>query len=375
MKVLRTGDAEFSQHTKMLLVGQPGAGKSRFAATAPNPLFANAYGGMMSLSDKAVRYVNVTSEVDMQALKMMLAGWDETTEAHFGGPVETLVVDTLDEFQRILMAERLASQKRTETTPADWGWLGQRMHTIVDALVKLPMNVIFITHLKDVSDGKTGQLFLKPALQGAFGDQVSQYVDFALLVQSRHLATPIELSVELGSEPAVEPGDHVDYRFIRSYSDEMYEWVKDFSGGLPPEMELNFSDDFERFRAYVDTARQQVPPSEDLFETEVTPEVVADLKRESMGVDKFLTSSLQQPAGDVPQYTVNNGNAAAPQQQVAAPEAEPQLPKAEEPAGGAGTGVPCTDCGNEVDSQDYLDLSKIRYRTPLCAGCFTARRS
>ena len=367
MKIHKTGSNEFSKHVKMLVAGQPGSGKTRFASTFPNPVFANALGGLMSIAEKGVRYVDIHSEADMLQMKMMLDGFGVDTEEHFHGPVETLVVDTLDEFQRILLSERLASQKRSETTAGDWGWLSQRMHTIVEGLVRLPMNVVFVTHIKDVSDGITGQLFFKPSLQGSFCDHINQYVDFSLLVQAQHYKSGgPEIVEELGRDPFLseDQATHIDYRFIRSYPCSMNEWVKDLSGSLPPELELNFQNDFDTLKGFIDEKRQTLPESETYDVPEDNAAAAASDLTSGVPVDTYIAQVRK---------NIDTSTKTEEVEPTATPVAIESA--AESSAGESPIIAPCTDCGNSIENQDRVDLSMIRYRVPLCAECFNGRRN
>jgi hypothetical protein len=362
VKVHTTGQDDYGQHLRLLVAGQPGAGKTRFSATAPNPLFANARGGLMSIADRGVRYVNIGSEAEMLQMKLMLDGFGMSVEEHFHGPVDTLVIDTLDEFQRILMTERLASQKRAETTAGDWGWLSQRMHTIVEGLCKLPMHIIFVTHLKEVTDGVTGQLFFKPSLQGSFCEQVSQYMDMALLITARHYSTGgPELIEEMGRDPYMseDTAVHFDSRTMITYPSAMYEWVKDLSGVLPPEMELDFQNDFGTLHELVSAKAESLPESL-IFEDD-SAEVQADeaLNTTGVPVDTYIAGLTDRAK----QF----GAEAAPVVAEALSETETPVEEA--------TGTACADCGKAVENQDRIDLAMIRYRTPLCAGCFDSRRN
>ncbi len=92
---------------RMLVAGQAGSGKTRFAATFPNPIWADCRGGLMSVADKGVKSVKIGSEADLLELRLALDALTKEREERFGFPVDTLVLDTVDEFQRILLAERL----------------------------------------------------------------------------------------------------------------------------------------------------------------------------------------------------------------------------------------------------------------------------
>ena len=350
MIVGTTGVDEYPTHLRMLVAGHSGSGKTRLAAGFPNPIFADARAGLMSVADRGVPFVRLTCAADLLELRLALDCSPEERREKFGHDVDTLVLDTLDEFQRVLLAERLLSEKRSETTISDYGWLGQRMHTIFEGLMSLPLHVVVNCHLKDITEGE-GQLFVKPGLVGAFTDQVHQYMDFSLLLQSRHWGSPPELVEELGGDdPVVEfPEDNTQLTYLRTYQDGVYEWVKDYSGTLPPEFVVNFTDDFTRLYELVTQKRLTLSPS---------------------GTKTIVTDE-----GEVPHRTGTTAHqikeTKVKAQKLKIDKSGPRVLTAE--FEGGVTDTPCTDCEKLVENQDRLDLSKIRYRVPLCTECFTKR--
>jgi hypothetical protein len=343
---------------RMLVAGQSGAGKTRFAATFPNPIWADCRGGLMSVADKGVKSVKITCEADLLELRLTLDALSKEREERFGFPVDTLVLDTVDEFQRTLLAERLIHEKRAETTASDYGWLGQRLHTIFESLMDLPVHVVVLSHLKDVTDGDGGQLFVKPGLAGAFADQIHQYVDYSLLIQNRHWSSAPQFMEEMGQQGAIEvPGDHTQFTFLRTYSDKIYEWVKDASGTLPPEFDVNFEDDYTRIKALVTAKIATLPPSGDLT-IKLPSDEENKLKRKIGSTDHHIAETVRETKKKSAKITV----AAEPADRVATATFE-----------GTATDVKCTDCEKKVENEDRLDLSMIRYREPLCGECFSRR--
>jgi hypothetical protein len=237
---------------------------------------------MMSLAEKGSRYVNISSESDLLDLKLAI----ERKEFDF--EVDTLVLDTMDEFQRILLAERMASERRGETNASDYGWLGQRMHTIIDGLCGMDLNVVITCHPKDVVDGVSGQLFIKPGLQGAFAEQVIQYVDYAVVLNARDFTQDTDLDWELGSDAPISIPVHHSYRALVSYPTQITDWVKDLSGALPGEFPLDFETDYERIAALLEERRAQLAPQ---------PEPVM-VGAEQLTLDEALPKPLGQMSQD-----------------------------------------------------------------------------
>ena len=71
-KVRTTGASDYGRYIKMLVAGNPGAGKTLLASTALNPIYASAEGGLMSIADKGLPYVEIEKIDDLLELKQML---------------------------------------------------------------------------------------------------------------------------------------------------------------------------------------------------------------------------------------------------------------------------------------------------------------
>ena len=341
------GASDYPETIRMLVAGHPGSGKTRFAATFPNAIWANASCGMATLAQLGKPYVNINGESDLLALKSALDCDADTRDERFGMHIDTLVVDTVDEFQRLLLLERRRQERRTETTPSDWGWLGQRMHAIFEGLSSLPLNIVFICHLKEVTDDSS-KLWIKPGLQGAFTDQISQYVDYAVLLQANFSDVIVEdsgVSVSSSDNEFKVTSDthYVDSRWLCTRPTQTYEWLKDYSNTLPPVFELNFVDDFDRIVDLRNNVQLAVS------DTKVIE--IDDLDEPSLKRDTSPKRPRKKPASKAERAT----------------EAKP----VDQPV--AGTDVPCTDCSNMIESKNWVDLSKLRFDVPLCKSCFSKR--
>lgn len=381
LKVKRAGGAEYGQWVKMLVVGDPGAGKTRTASTWPDVFYASAEGGLMSVADRQPAYVEITKSADLLELVHLLQQKPEVREQMLGVPVQTLVVDTIDEMARILVKERLESEKKTAMAIADWGWLGEQLRNMVRAMRNLDMHVIFNVHVKSSEDSETGRTYFKPGIQGAMGDEIAAYVDLALLLTAR----PVN---------AVENGVNVKkvVRFFQTHPDPQRPWVKDRSGKLPLEFEVNFDDDFERLikSIYTDTPAiaeeveshlPQAAPVPAVTAKKAAPKKAAAARPEPELPEAFPPSEAttvpeeaEAPA-DAPAEsgTVEPAKPTVPEQavpeEIVAPE-EPAVAETEVAESASEPWEKCEGCGGQVENKAQGDLSNLRFRKFLCRSCF-----
>lgn len=186
----RTGDDDYPRLIKAVVQGSPKSGKTTFLSTFPNIVVADVeheQGGLMSIAHKNVPYVAIDSSTTLRTLKTILGddGLRAKAAKQLGmEKIESVGIDTLDEYQRILKAERLAKTKQREFKRDDWGWLLEEMRAIINGFVALPVNVVFTVHTKlQVIDEDTS--IMVPALQGAIGDELPGMVGFALETTKR----------------------------------------------------------------------------------------------------------------------------------------------------------------------------------------------
>lgn len=202
MKVQVAGKAQYPTHLRMLLVGDHYAGKTTLALSAPDPLFivlGNA--DTTSLASSGARFVEVSTEAELMELKKNLQS--ENAEEIFGGPVKTLVFDTVDELQRILLMNRLKEERRTNTKIDDWGWIGIRMNAIARGISSLDVHIIYLSASKTDEDGN-----IRPGLQGAFVDQIHNFVDVSALLTVAPMEPKDDSAPDVGDDLDLpQPGD------------------------------------------------------------------------------------------------------------------------------------------------------------------------
>lgn len=327
---------------KILVCGPPGAGKTLSASTWPHPLYADIEGRMLSVRDRDVHSVEIRRVADLEELRNDLRQKPEVREKVLGIPVETVIVDTVDELARLIIRERLIAEKQDAMKIADWGYLGDTLRSLLRGLRDLDLNVVLNVHLKSSEDSETGRIEYKPAIQGSVGDEIAGYVDEAFLLVAR---------------PTVDTktGDRVLARHFQTYPDSQHTWVKDHSGTLPLEFPVNFADDYQRLASLIFGA----PPERSTVQASA---VLASSKT----VGKNVPSHPRRPTADV------KSAALAGEPVVQAPTPPEPVPVAS--GNGAGGSV-CADCDQPVTNVDQVEISTAQWGVPLCRADFAARKN
>lgn len=232
-----TGIAEYGQYMKVLFCGDPGAGKTLTASTFPNPFFISAEGGLMSIARRFLPYAELQTTDDLKEILKILRQTPEARGQMLNAPgrIDTIVIDTLDEVQKLFMKERVATKKDEAFVLKDFGWLREKMEGAIRAFRNLPINVVFTCHLKENRDEEVGSVAYLPGLVGASAAYIPGAVDLSLVLLSRTEASVVDGKTQ---KQVV--------RYAQTYRDAKYPWVKDRSGRLPQEFAINFEDDYDR---------------------------------------------------------------------------------------------------------------------------------
>ena len=265
LTVKTAGAAELGDYMKTLVVGPPGSGKTRFSSTWPNALIASCEGGMMSVKDRGTKFVEIGSSRDMTEVRQLLIQSPDVRAKQFGKllgadgptPIDTIVVDTLDEYARILEIERLKQTGKDAFAIQDWGWLGNELRAFVRDFRNMDINVVFTCHIKSMTDEDTGSVFMLPGIKGGFANEVAGYFDIVGLLTS----TPHE-------RPDPKTGDKIRtlVRVLQTFPDKRHDWLKDRSGCLPMEFPISLNDDYERMSTLIfgDVKTREAAITEDL---------------------------------------------------------------------------------------------------------------
>lgn len=392
LEIKRTGANDYGRFIKMLVCGDPGAGKTLISSTFPNPLYASAEGGLMSIADRNVAYVDIRNMKTLLHLKNQLDQSPEIREKHFGFPIDTLVIDTIDEVQRIMIRERLEKERKEFMTQQDWGYIGEQMQALIRGLRNLDMHVVFTCHLGTEIDSETGRVTYKPGLQGSTAGFIPAAVDLSLL-----------LKAVSKTEIVGERAEKVTVRYLQTVPDVNHPWIKDRSGKLPSEFSVNFVDDFDRIQELVYANVGELKTHEvvsieveDIPALDTPQSVVESTPRRPTNAAAAARARAQAQAAaakveEKSEPAPTPESEPAPVEETAAEATAPPANVTEDgeivvqsknalPDGvtpkpnGSESGFFCEICGEELPSEERADISKIRFRQILCTEHFNEKK-
>ena len=270
--------------TKIIVAGGPGAGKTRFASFTPRPIYAACEDGMMSVADRRVPYAEVKSEAEMEAFLDLIdnEGRKPADQRRF----ETVVIDTLDAYERSVIFGYLKRQNKKELDGwEDEGYVSTAMNHVIGRLMRVPFNVVILVHTKDKIVNKQDRTILK--LRGDVKNQLPSDFDFVGMLEN---------------EFDLVDGKRGLKRFITWEPTPEAEWCKARGGGLTRTPVVFDEYDYQAIWQGIHAQAEALEAGREVQQVEVAQ-------------DKVVTPS---PGGPV------SGAAAAPRQQ--APAASAQAP-------------------------------------------------
>lgn len=242
LTIERTTEEFFPKTIKAVMFGRPGAGKTALVPQYPNPLIVASETNFMSIAGKDIPVIRCN---DLMTYKEIIAysilPADQRAEK-FGFPVDTLIIDTIDELQVSLMMEKFKSLKLEFD---GWAWILQVMSDSVKRLKQVPdLNVIFNCHIQSstVPDSDGGEVAShQPMLYGKFKDIFPGLVDLAFMIEPKVRKVVTTKGVE-----------EVTQKWFVCKPNAAYPFLKDGSPGtLPSRIEMDFETDYDRIHALV----------------------------------------------------------------------------------------------------------------------------
>lgn len=172
----------------VMIYGEPGVGKTTFAATAPRPmLWLEAEGGTHSIADtEGIDIVKVGGlETYRDVLKYLLEN---------PAKYKTVVIDSITETQAAILKEIMQNAAREDASRnefmpqfAEWGQVTGQMRSIARAFRDLPMHTIITALVREDTDDLTGRTRIKPRLTPALAEELPAFMDACVYM---YAATP-----------------------------------------------------------------------------------------------------------------------------------------------------------------------------------------
>lgn len=156
MIIKKTGE-QAKAGINILLYGAAGAGKTSCIPTLPAPIVLSAEGGLLSIQDADLPYIEVA---DMATLREAYAWLLKSDEAK---SYESIAIDSISEIGEVV----LTSEKKGAKDPRQaYGAMGDAMADIIRSFRDLPGRHVLMTAKMEKAQDELGRISYAPSMPG-----------------------------------------------------------------------------------------------------------------------------------------------------------------------------------------------------------------
>jgi phage nucleotide-binding protein len=163
---IKTTGSLAANGVKVLVYGQAGAGKTSLVKTLPNPIVLSAEGGLLSIQDADLPYIEIN---DMDTLKEAYAWLAESDEAK---AYQSVALDSISEIAEVVLN---AEKKATKDPRQAYGAMQEQMADIIRAFRDLPGKHVYFSAKLEKTQDELGRVLYSPSMPGNKTGQALPY--------------------------------------------------------------------------------------------------------------------------------------------------------------------------------------------------------
>jgi phage nucleotide-binding protein len=152
----RTKEAT-AQAVKLLVYGQAGAGKTSLIPTLPTPVILSAEGGLLSISDTNLPFIEITSMQELQEAYKWL------TSSAEAGEFQSVALDSISEIAEVVLN---AEKKINKDPRAAYGAMQEQMADVIRAFRDLPGKHVYMSAKLEKTQDEMGRVLYAPSMPG-----------------------------------------------------------------------------------------------------------------------------------------------------------------------------------------------------------------
>ena len=142
---------------KVLVYGQAGAGKTSLIKTLPSPIVLSAEGGLLSIQDADLPYIEISDMTTLQEAYKWLTESEEATA------FKSVALDSISEIAEVC----LNHEKKVNKDPrAAYGAMQEQMADIIRAFRDLPGRHVYMSAKLEKTQDEMGRILYSPSMPG-----------------------------------------------------------------------------------------------------------------------------------------------------------------------------------------------------------------
>jgi len=142
---------------KFLVYGPAGAGKTSLIPTLPDPVILSAEGGLMSISETDIPFIEIKDMATLLEAYQWLVGSAEASK------FKSVALDSISEIAEVVLNNE---KKATKDPRAAYGAMQEQMSDIIRSFRDLPDRHVYFTAKCEKSTDEQGRMLYAPAMPG-----------------------------------------------------------------------------------------------------------------------------------------------------------------------------------------------------------------
>jgi phage nucleotide-binding protein len=151
---------------KVLVYGQAGAGKTSLIKTLPSPIVLSAEGGLLSIQDANLPFIEITSMTELQDAYTWLTSSDEAKS------YKSVALDSISEIAEVCLN---TEKKATKDPRQAYGAMQEQMADIIRAFRDLPGRHVYMSAKLEKTQDEMGRVLYAPSMPGNKTGQALPY--------------------------------------------------------------------------------------------------------------------------------------------------------------------------------------------------------
>lgn len=172
---LKTTGGLSANGVKLLVYGQAGAGKTTLITTLPKPIVLSAEGGLLSIQDADLPFIEIGSMDDLMEAYEWLTGSEEAKG--YG----SVALDSISEIAEVV----LNAEKKIAKDPRQaYGAMQEKMSDVIRAFRDLPDRHVYMSAKLEKTQDEMGRVTYAPSLPGnKMGQSLPYFFDEVLALR------------------------------------------------------------------------------------------------------------------------------------------------------------------------------------------------
>lgn len=141
---------------KVLVYGQAGAGKTSLIKTLPSPVVLSAEGGLLSIQDADLPFIEISNMADLKEAYEWLTGKE-------GDAFKSVALDSISEIAEVVLNHE---KKATKDPRQAYGAMQEQMADIIRAFRDLPGKHIYMSAKLEKTQDEMGRVLYAPSMPG-----------------------------------------------------------------------------------------------------------------------------------------------------------------------------------------------------------------